>query len=655
MRFTLPIATVLAISLASTTQASKPVVAVFEIKNSANVSSEDLLTLYGLIGTELAATGQFSVVPNSDIKRALRDKKAESYNDCYDESCQIEIGKELAAEMTLATSIKKLGRYCIVSMQLYNLRTGASDRGATQKSSCQSDELLEALIRGIGQLTESGRAKTQTKASNAPDRDIGTSEKKWVPSISKEVIASFSSEPPGAVVLLNGRMLCQATPCTKNAPAGTHEVTIEKEEYFSRVERTLIGKGSKIAWKLKPRFGTVNITTTPEGLEVKVNKSTVGRTPIENFRLSPGRYEITVNDSCYYTQGKDIRIKAGEERTLVLDMQPQRGALHVRATNEASEAIEADIMIDGERAGTTPSTLMVSVCAKTVTVTHPEHGKWSKPINVKTKETRQVTAKLDAWLGDGRFKTLLPRAQLLQLAASGCAHISPAHRVMLDSKTGLMWQVKPGKTIAYSPRRIFNRTPHAREASEYCAKVRSGGFSDWRVPSRTELITAARARDFSLFTNQKSDRDYIAVSTDAECYYHVDIYEGATVKRVTDVFRGGYDVRCVRGQTKSADINEYFLKAKRAVISGRDWDARGSLVSCLELNPTHSECNKLSGTVRERLHQRSPNQGHIEEAIKNYRRYLAVTPNAADREAIREKISTLTRQQSKVRTPCVRF
>jgi hypothetical protein len=541
--------------LSGIAQASKPVVAVFEIKNSANVSSEDLLTLYGLIGTELAATGQFSVVPNSDIKRALRDKKAESYNDCYDESCQIEIGKELAAEMTLATSIKKLGRYCIVSMQLYNLRTGASDRGATQRSSCRSDELLEALIRGIGQLTESGRAKTQTKASNAPDRDIGTSEKKWVPSISKEVIVSFSSEPPGAVVLLNGRMLCQATPCTKNAPAGTHEVTIEKEGYFSRTERTLITKGSKIAWKLKPRFGIVTIRTIPKGLEVKVNQSTVGRTPIEGLRLSPGRHEITVNDSCYYTQGKDIGIKAGEEKTLALDMQAKNGALHVRATNNAGEAVEADIMIDGEKAGTTPSTVMVNICAKTVTVKHPKYGRWSEPSNVEARETSEVMAHLKPqraaptpppstrysleWEGKGRYK----KGANASVSGAGCAHARVAPRAMLDTKTNSVWQLR-GHVGHYTD----------LQAEAYCGSLRAGEFSDWRLPTYEEVLEAATGSGF--FSNTYKPLAYLYRTTSAQGgNYLLDI----STRRLRRIKPPGYlnfktRVHCVRrGKVSASD------------------------------------------------------------------------------------------------------
>ena len=99
----------LAIILSQSAWANKPVVAVFENKNEAKLKNSFVKQLHDLVAAELTKNNTFSVVPCSEILKALREKQADSYNECYDESCQIEIGKEIAAEMTLATAIKKLG------------------------------------------------------------------------------------------------------------------------------------------------------------------------------------------------------------------------------------------------------------------------------------------------------------------------------------------------------------------------------------------------------------------------------------------------------------------------------------------------------------------------------------------------------------------
>ena len=98
----------------------KPVVAVFDIKNDARLKTRFVEDLRDILSAELARTGLFEIAPNSDIQNALRAKQAESYADCYDESCQIEIGKEIAANKTLATAIKKAGTRCSIIANLYD-------------------------------------------------------------------------------------------------------------------------------------------------------------------------------------------------------------------------------------------------------------------------------------------------------------------------------------------------------------------------------------------------------------------------------------------------------------------------------------------------------------------------------------------------------
>ena len=221
--------------------ANKPVVAVFEIKNEAGLKKGFVQSLHEVVAAELTASNKYSVVPNSDIQKAIREKQAESYASCYDESCQIEIGKEIAAEMTLATSIKKLGSKCVITMQLYNLRTGSSGKAATSRSGCTEDFVLDSIYRVVTQLT--GKSSSPQSAAQA-DEVIGDKETKWSPSSGEQkVIVKFESKPQGAVVMLDGKLLCASTPCRKTVVAGFHQVSMQKERY-SEVTKSMFLKRS---------------------------------------------------------------------------------------------------------------------------------------------------------------------------------------------------------------------------------------------------------------------------------------------------------------------------------------------------------------------------------------------------------------------------
>src|SRR5262245_21777808 len=101
----------------------KSVVAVFDIKDTgAGVDAKVLHNLTEYLAARLSE-GPYKVVPSQQIRERLKQQKAESYRACYDESCQIEIGRELAAQKTLSTQILRIAGTCQVTSQLFDLRS----------------------------------------------------------------------------------------------------------------------------------------------------------------------------------------------------------------------------------------------------------------------------------------------------------------------------------------------------------------------------------------------------------------------------------------------------------------------------------------------------------------------------------------------------
>ena len=78
-----------------------------------------------------------------------------------------------------------------------------------------------------------------------------------------------------------------------------------------------------------------------------------------------------------------------------------------------------------------------------------------------------------------------------------------------DSRTGLMWQ-------RHTSEKSFNLA----EAKQYAAKLRLGGYEDWRVPTKEELLNIVdRTRtnpaiDIEVFPNTPSEY-FWTVSPDA--------------------------------------------------------------------------------------------------------------------------------------------
>ena len=123
-----------------------PVVAVFEIENRGSpLTDDELIALTDYLGTRLGERGRFQIIPRQEIRKRLVQQKKASFKACYDQSCQIEVGRELAAQFTVSASISKVGRTCIITSALYDLRKAATTTTASAKGKCTADALLEAM------------------------------------------------------------------------------------------------------------------------------------------------------------------------------------------------------------------------------------------------------------------------------------------------------------------------------------------------------------------------------------------------------------------------------------------------------------------------------------------------------------------------------
>jgi hypothetical protein len=147
----------------------KPVVVVFDVEAQRLELPESLL---GALGDHLAAlltkSGRYQVVPRGDLKKRLIEKKKESYQQCYDRDCQIELGRELAAEKTLAAQVLKLGSECKVNLTLYDLKKAATEAAETETGGCDEDSIVGLLEKSVNKLV-GGEAerKDETEAEAA--------------------------------------------------------------------------------------------------------------------------------------------------------------------------------------------------------------------------------------------------------------------------------------------------------------------------------------------------------------------------------------------------------------------------------------------------------------------------------------------------------
>lgn len=144
--------------------ARAPIIAVFDVQ----VSGVDSLRpgtadrLASFVAGRLATSGSFEVIPRSQVKTRLLEAKSETYRDCYDQACQIELGREMAAEKSVALEVLRLGRSCTVNLTLYDLARATTDAAESGDGACDEEGIVQTLKGVVARLVEKWNASAMS-------------------------------------------------------------------------------------------------------------------------------------------------------------------------------------------------------------------------------------------------------------------------------------------------------------------------------------------------------------------------------------------------------------------------------------------------------------------------------------------------------------
>jgi hypothetical protein len=125
---------------------TRPVLAVFDLDpGNSGVAQEIAVQLSDYLTAKIASVGRYRVVPRSELRQRLSGEKKTSYRDCFDETCQIELGKAVAAEKTLAAKLIRVGDTCALTATVFDLKSEATDAAQTVRTGCGQDGLMDAV------------------------------------------------------------------------------------------------------------------------------------------------------------------------------------------------------------------------------------------------------------------------------------------------------------------------------------------------------------------------------------------------------------------------------------------------------------------------------------------------------------------------------
>jgi TPR repeat protein len=172
--------------------AQKPIIAVFTLTaEGARLSKSSLERMTIYLSNQLTASGLYQVLPQDQLRKRLRQEKKSSYKACFDQSCQIAIGRELAANKSMATKVLRIGRQCIVTATIYDLRSSATESAAAHKGKCGEEGILKSMDAVLSKLSGgtagelSGPAGGVAPPMVATNAAHGNGSAKWPPACAR--------------------------------------------------------------------------------------------------------------------------------------------------------------------------------------------------------------------------------------------------------------------------------------------------------------------------------------------------------------------------------------------------------------------------------------------------------------------------------------
>jgi thiol-disulfide isomerase/thioredoxin len=347
-----------------------------------------------LLRSELARTGKVDVVAGEDEETALAAIRRKSHEVQFSEQSACKLGQRLAANSLLKASYVAAGKGKRLLVQLFSAETGCLNASAGVYWNEDRPEL--SVAEAVSELLNNLRVKPELPGIAAPpvveERDIVERGEGWELEGTNGVIVAFETVPTGAVLLLDRKLLCQSTPCSKLVAPGSHKVEFQLESYLP-VRESFIFNAATASLKrtLTPDFGWLSVRSTPSGLGVMLDGKPWGTTPVERRQVPSGAHRVLVSHPEYYDKGREVVVDREEHEEVDVLLVLRQGALHVTAQDSRNNDLRAPVLVDGHQVGETPFSGKVSVGEHSVRVLHGD-AIWDKTVTIREKEVTRVEA-----------------------------------------------------------------------------------------------------------------------------------------------------------------------------------------------------------------------------------------------------------------------
>jgi formylglycine-generating enzyme required for sulfatase activity len=419
--------------LATATRAGPPPdirsrIAVLDFNDSSagSVAPREILYLSDLVrgaARRSLPAERFVLMTRENIQELLPEGR--TLADCVGE-CAVETGRKIGADYVATGEVTTFAGEIRVTVNLHETTSGnllGQIRAGAPKLLGVEQDLDEKILGLLAPL------RTTPAAGGRPageERALGGGTPAWSATGAAEEVVSFKSEPPGALVEIDGQPVGE-TPCTRALVPGAYQIGIKKVRYVAH-EQSLEVKANAapaVSVTLTPDFGWITVESEPAGLSVTIDEKIVGQTPLTSMEIDTGPHDVLVSAENYHAEGRRVIIERAEREVVRVAPTPRNGGLKVIATDASGNAAEVRVKVDGR-----------------------EVGRGYQPITLLAgKHQVSVDGSAGSWTGE----VIVEEAKLVELAARLVPGAQPVGVRSVAGATVAMVEIPAGSFMMGSP------------------------------------------------------------------------------------------------------------------------------------------------------------------------------------------------------------
>ena len=305
----------------------------------------------------------YSIITRENMMQILREMGGAQ--ECLEGSCEVDLARNIGADLVVSGTISKLEDTWIVMMKLHDSASGKL-LSMQQVQSDDTVELVERTFSCVQLLLRTG-LNLQTA------------------SVKMELTST-----PHASVWVNGEEICATTPCIREIAVGRHEFQWKADGLLDRIEQVEITKPSALHQTLIKDSAVISTTRMPRGIQLTLNNEVWKQTPTQ-AEVSPGTYTLAIDDPCY--ESMEVEILLRPEDVYHWDVEPRMAMapLEIDARDPQGHTVAANVYADGVLVGSTNQSVQVPRCTNEYSV-KSERGVWTGRIQLKDAENRLSVA-----------------------------------------------------------------------------------------------------------------------------------------------------------------------------------------------------------------------------------------------------------------------